>query len=111
MPPTPLQSSDILSWFGLSARGDSCKLQMSLLKHLGLRQGEDIKTVKTHLHIMERHSQVWTSGGEKPSLTLSLLPCSPHLHTPNALGFSLPIVAPDSPSQCAPRSYLCRVFS
>lgn len=38
---------DSPSWFGVSASGDSYKLQMSLLKHLGLRQGEDIKTART----------------------------------------------------------------
>lgn len=96
----------------MSASGDGYKLQMPLLKHLGLRQGEeDIKTVRMRLRTMERHIQVWTSGGEKLSLRLSFLPCSPHPHIPDALGFSLPRVAPDSPSQCAPGSYLCRVFS
>ena len=61
---------DSPSWFGVSASGDGYKLQMSLLKHLNLRQGEDIETARMRLRTVERHSQVWTSGGEKPSLRL-----------------------------------------
>lgn len=60
---------------------------MSLLKHLGLRQGEDINTVRMHLRTVERLRQVWTSGRENH------LPCFPHLQVPDALGFSLPQTA------------------
>lgn len=97
-------------WFGVSASGDGCKLQISLLKCLGLSQGEDIKTVRMCLIHGEAQPGL-DLRGRKPSLRLSLLSCSPCLYIPDALGFSLPRAAPHSPSQCAPGSYLCRVFS
>lgn len=109
--PIPLQGQredNDLSCFSVSARGKASTLQVPLLKCLSLRQGEDIKTLGKHLLTTERHSQVWMSPQGK-----NIFPkASPSpLHAPDALGFPLPRAAPDSPSRCAPGSYLCRVFS